>query len=76
MQHARELSQQRLNFRQRYFMVATGIPIRNQLNICGNKHTSITTLNQYYCNAQLVVAIGTHKGNHLFHRGINTNVLQ
>jgi hypothetical protein len=40
MQHARELSQQRLNFRQRYFMVATGIPIRNQLNICGNKLTS------------------------------------
>jgi hypothetical protein len=76
MQKAHEILQQRLNCRQRYFIVAIGLPIRNQITIRGNKHTSIATLNQYYCNAQLVVAIGTHKGNHLFHRGINTNLLQ
>ena len=76
MQQAHKLSQQRLSFRQRYFMVATGMPIRIQLNIRGNKHTSIVTLNRYYRNGELVVAIGTHKGNHLFHRGINTNLLQ
>jgi hypothetical protein len=52
------------------------MPIRNQIIIRGNKHTSIPTLNRYYHNAQLVVAIGTHKGNHHFHRGINTNMLQ
>ena len=72
MQQAHKLSQQRLSFRQRYFMVATGMPIRIQLNIRGNKHTSIVTLNRYYRNGELVVAIGTHKGTHLFHRGINT----
>jgi hypothetical protein len=76
MQQAHELSQQRLNFRQCYFIVVTVMPIRNQLTIGGNKHTSITTLNRYYRNAQLDVAIGTHKGNHLFHCRINTNLLQ
>jgi hypothetical protein len=40
MQQAHELSQQRLNIRQRYFIVATYMPIRNQLNVYGNKHTS------------------------------------
>ena len=76
MQQAYELSQQRLSFRQRYFIVATTRHNRNQLNIHGNKHKSIATLNQYYRNAQLVVAIGTQKGNHLVHCGINTNLLQ
>jgi hypothetical protein len=52
------------------------MPIRNQIIIRGKKHTSIATLNRYYHNAQLVVAIGTHKRNHHFHRGINTNLLQ
>jgi cephalosporin hydroxylase len=52
------------------------MPIRNQIIIRGKKHTSIATQNRYYRNAQLVVAIGTHKGNHHFHRGINTNLLQ
>ena len=60
MQQAHKLSQQRLSFRQRYFMVATGMPIRIQLNIRGNKHTSIVTLNRYYRNGELVVAIGTY----------------
>jgi hypothetical protein len=50
--------------------------ILNQIIIRGKKHTSIATLNQYYGNAQLVVAMGTHKGNHHFHRGINTHLLQ
>jgi hypothetical protein len=49
---------------------------RNQLTIRGNKHASIATLNRYYHNGELVVAIGTHKGYHLFHRGINNNLLQ
>jgi hypothetical protein len=49
---------------------------RNQLNIHGNKHISIATLNRYYRNAQSVLAIATHKGNHHFHRGISTNLLQ
>jgi hypothetical protein len=48
--------------------------IHNQIIICGKKHTSIATLNRYYCNAQLVAAIGIHKGNHYFHRGINTHL--
>jgi hypothetical protein len=43
MQQTHELSQQRLSFRQHYFIVATGMPTRNQLNIRGNKHTSIAT---------------------------------
>jgi hypothetical protein len=46
MQQAHELSQQRLNFRQRYFIVVTVMPIRNQLTIRGNKHAFVTTLNQ------------------------------
>jgi hypothetical protein len=50
------------------------MPIHNQITIRGKKHTSITTLNRYYRNARLVVAIATHKGNH--HFGINTNLLQ
>jgi pantothenate kinase len=45
-------------------------------NFRGNIHTSIATLNPNYHNAQLVVAIGTYKGSHLFHSGINTNLLQ
>jgi hypothetical protein len=52
------------------------MPIRNQIIIRGKKHISIATLNQYHRNAQLIVAIGTHKGNHHFHRGINTKLLQ
>jgi hypothetical protein len=56
--------------------VAINIPIRKQITIGGKKHTSIATLNRYYRNAQLVVAIGTNKNNHLFHHGINTNLLQ
>jgi hypothetical protein len=40
MQQPHELLQQRLHFRQRYFIVATGIPTRNQLNIRGNTHLS------------------------------------
>jgi hypothetical protein len=32
--------QQRLNFKQHYFIMATSMPIRNQLNVRGNKHTS------------------------------------
>jgi hypothetical protein len=76
MQQTHELSQQRLCCRQCSFIVAIGMPIRNQIIIRGKKHTSIATLNRYYHNAQLVVAIGTHKSNHLFHRSINTNLLQ
>jgi hypothetical protein len=30
-------------FRQRYFIVATGMPIRNQLNVRVNKYTSNAT---------------------------------
>jgi hypothetical protein len=30
-------------FRQRYFIVATGMPNRNQLNVHGNKHASNAT---------------------------------
>jgi hypothetical protein len=56
--------------------VAIDMSIRNQITIRGNKHTSIATLNRYYRNAQLVVAIGTHKSNHLFLHGIKTNLLQ
>jgi hypothetical protein len=56
--------------------MAIGMHYRNQLNICGNKNISIAILNRYYRNAQLVVAIATHKGNHHFHGGINTNLLQ
>jgi hypothetical protein len=52
------------------------MPIRNQIIIRGKKHTSIATLNRYYHNVQLVVEIDTHKGNHHFHSGINTNLLQ
>jgi hypothetical protein len=76
MQLAHELSQQRLCCKQRSFIVATCMPIRNQIIILRKKRTSIATLNRFYHNAQLVVAIGTHKSNHLFHRGINTNLLQ
>jgi hypothetical protein len=56
--------------------MATGMPIPNQIIIHCKKHTSIATLNRYYRNVQLVVAIGTHKGNHLLHHSINTNLLQ
>jgi uncharacterized protein YbgA (DUF1722 family) len=73
-QQPHQLSQQRLHSRQRNFIMAIGMYYRNQLNI--REHISIATLNQYYRNAQVVVAIGTHKGNHHFHRGINTNLLQ
>jgi phage baseplate assembly protein W len=76
MQQAHQLSQQSLHSTQRNFIVAIGVHYRNQLNIRGNKHISIATLNRYYHNAQSVVAIATHKGNHLFRRGINTNLLQ
>jgi hypothetical protein len=40
MQHAHMLSQQILQFIQRFFIVATAMPIRNQQNVCGNKDTS------------------------------------
>jgi hypothetical protein len=76
MQQVQQLSQQRLNCRQHYFIMVIDMPFRNQITIRGNKHTSIATLDRYYRNAQLVVAIGTHKSNHLFHHGINTNLLQ
>jgi hypothetical protein len=76
MQQAHQLSQQSLHSTQRNFILAIGMHYRNQLNIRGNKHISIATLNRYYRNAQSVVAIATHKGNHHFHRGINTNLLQ
>jgi hypothetical protein len=66
MQQAHQLSQQRLHSRQRNFIMAIGMHYCNQLNIRGNKHISIATLNRYYRNAQLVVAIATHKGNHHF----------
>jgi hypothetical protein len=52
------------------------MPIHNQIIVRGNKHTSIATLNPNYRNAQLVVAIGTHKGNHLFHRGHKIQISQ
>jgi hypothetical protein len=74
MQQAHQLSQQSLHSTQRNFIVAIGMHYRNQLNIRGNKHISIATLNRYYRNARSVVAIATHKGNHHFHRGINTNL--
>jgi hypothetical protein len=32
--------QEKLNFKQHYFIVATGMAIHNQLNVHGNKHTS------------------------------------
>jgi hypothetical protein len=76
MQQPHQLSQQSLHPRQRNFIVSIGMYYRYQLNIRGNKHISIATLNRYYRNAQLVVAIGIHKGNHHFHCGINTNLLQ
>jgi hypothetical protein len=76
MQQAHQLSQQSLHSTQRNFIVAIGMHYHNQLNIRGNKHISIATLNRYYRNAQSVVARATHKGNHHFHRGINTNLLQ
>jgi hypothetical protein len=76
LQQAHELWQQKLSSGQHSFSMATGMPNRNQKNFRGNKHTSLATLNPNYRNAQLVVAIGTHKGNHLFHSGINTNLLQ
>jgi hypothetical protein len=76
MQQPHQLSQQSLHSRQRNFIVAIGMYYRNQLNIRGHKHVSIAALNRYYRNAEVVVAIGTHKGNHHFHRGINTNLLQ
>jgi hypothetical protein len=50
--------------------------IRNQVNVRGKKNTTNATLNPNYRNAQLVVAIGTHKGNHHVNSGINTNFLQ
>jgi hypothetical protein len=75
MQQPHQLSQQSLDS-QRNFIVAIGMYYRNQYNIRGNKHISIATLNRYCRNAQVVVAIGTHKGNHHYHRGINTNLLQ
>jgi hypothetical protein len=76
IQQAHELSQQRLSCRQRSFSVAIGMPIHNQIIVRGNKHTSIATLNPNYRNAQLVVAIGTHKGNHLFHLGHKIQISQ
>jgi hypothetical protein len=76
MQQEHQLSQQSLHSTQRNFIVAIGMHYRNQLNIHGNKHISIATLNRYYRNAQSVVEIATHKGNHHFHPGINTNLLQ
>jgi hypothetical protein len=75
LQPAHELSQQKLNYRQSYFIMTTGMPIHNQITIRDTKHTSIAILNRYHHNAQLVVAIGTHKG-HFFHRCINTNLFQ
>jgi hypothetical protein len=82
MQHAHKLSQQRLSFRQRYFIVATGMPIRNQLNIRGNKHTSIATnyfwmqqpheLSQqrlHFRQRYFIVAIGMPTRNQLNIRG-------
>jgi hypothetical protein len=56
--------------------MAIGMYCRNQLNTRGNKDISIETLHWYYRNAQVVVAIGTHKGNHYYHCVINTNLLQ
>jgi hypothetical protein len=76
IKQAHHLLQQSLHSTQRNFIVAIGMHYRNQLNIRGNKHISIATLNRYYRNAQSVVAIATHKDNHHFHRGINTNLLQ
>jgi hypothetical protein len=43
MQQTHELSQQRLSFRQCYFIMTTSMHNRNQLNIRGNKHTSNAT---------------------------------
>jgi hypothetical protein len=43
LQHAHALSQQILQCRQRFFIVATTMPIRNQQNVCGNKDTSNAT---------------------------------
>ena len=37
---------------------------------------NIATQNQYYHNVTLVVAIGTHYCNHLFHRSISAFLLQ
>jgi hypothetical protein len=45
MQQPHQLSQQILHSRQPNFIVAIGMYYRNQLNICGNKHISIATLN-------------------------------
>jgi hypothetical protein len=44
MQQAHEQSQQRLSFRQHYFIVVTAISIYNQLNIRRNRHTYIATI--------------------------------
>jgi uncharacterized iron-regulated protein len=76
MQQPHQLSQQSLHSRQRNFIMAIGMYYRNQLNIRGKKHISITTLHRYCRNAQVVVAVGTHKGNPHYHRGINTNPIQ
>jgi hypothetical protein len=43
LQHADMLSQKILQFIQRFFIVATATPIRNQQNVCGNKDTSNAT---------------------------------
>jgi hypothetical protein len=43
LQHTHALSQQILQFRQRFFIVATAMPIGNQQNVRGNKDTSNAT---------------------------------
>jgi hypothetical protein len=43
LQHAHALSQQKLQFRQHSFIVATAMPIRNQQNVRGNKDTPNAT---------------------------------
>jgi argininosuccinate lyase len=43
LRHAHALSQQILQFRECFFIVATTMPICNQQNICGNKDTSNVT---------------------------------
>jgi len=40
------------------------------------QHLAIATQNNYYHNPTLVVAIGTHTCNHLFHRGISAYLWQ
>jgi hypothetical protein len=57
MQQAHELSQQKLNFRQHYFIVAIAMAICYQKNVCGNKRISNAT--NYFLGATTTWTIAT-----------------